>query len=377
MIWVAAVLACVLTGSLVYCVLVLLAVRSYIHRRAGLEACSTPPISVLKPLAGHDLGLEENLRSFFTQNYANFEILLAVRSADDTAIEVVRKLQAEFPAVISELIVTGEPPYPNAKVFSLDRMLAESRHDLVVMSDSDIRVNQDFLKGVAAEFADEKIALATCPYRAIGGPSIWSALEAEGMNTEFIAGLLVARLIEGVKFAVGPTIVARKSMLTAIGGFDRLKDYLAEDFMMGKLAAERGYGVILSRNVVEHRIGSQDRRTNFIHRLRWNRSTRRSRPAGYIGQLFTNPLPIALLVVAAQWTWWPVLIPMVILRSAVAWSTSAVVLGQAVHWGRLVVQDLLGFVFWIVGFFGNTILWRGRRYKLLADGRFELSEPRA
>jgi ceramide glucosyltransferase len=377
MIWIAAGLACILAGSLVYCVLVLFAVRSYL-RRTGLQTpdlrvrsgCSFAPISVLKPLAGHDLGLEENLRSFFTQDYPNFELWFAVRHPNDPAVEVVRKLEAEFPNVTSCLIVTGEPPYPNAKVFGLDRMLAESRHDLLVMSDSDIRVDPHFLAGVASEFTDEKIALATCPYRAIGGPSVWSALEAEGMNTEFIGGLLVARLIEGVKFAVGPTIVARKKMLAAIGGFDRLKDYLAEDFMMGKLAAEAGYGVILSRNVVEHRIGSQDRRTNFTHRLRWNRSTRRSRPAGYIGQLFTNSLPIALLVVAAQWLWWPVLIPALLLRAAAAWSTSKVVLGQHPHWGRLLIQDLVAFAFWIAGFFGKTILWRGRRYKLLSDGRF-------
>jgi ceramide glucosyltransferase len=374
MIWVAGALACILAGSLVYCVLVLVAVRSYRRGRTGLRTCSFPSISILKPLAGHDLGLADNLRSFFTQDYSDFELWFAVRHPDDPAVEVVRKLEAEFPHVTSRLIVTGEPPYPNAKVFSLDRMLAESRRDLVVMSDSDIRVDRDFLTGVATEFADDGIALATCPYRAIGGPSVWSALEAEGMNTEFIGGLLVARLIEGVKFAVGPTIVARKGMLAAIGGFDRLKDYLAEDFMMGKLAAEAGYGVILSRNVVEHRIGSQDLRTNFIHRLRWNRSTRRSRPAGYIGQLFTNPLPIALLVVAVHWLWWPVLIPAVLLRAVAAWSTSAVVLGQRPHWGRLLVQDLLGFAFWIAGFFGNTILWRGRRYKLLSDGRFVVVE---
>jgi ceramide glucosyltransferase len=370
MLWVAAGLACILTGSLVYCVLVLLAVRSYVRSGMGLPASVFPPISVLKPLAGRDLGLEDNLRSFFTQDYPNFELLFAARTPDDPAVEVVRNLQAEFPHVASSLILTGEPPYPNAKVFSLDRMLAASRHELVVMSDSDIRVTRQFLRGVAAEFADEKIALATCPYRAIGGPSVWSALEAEGMNTEFVGGLLVARLLEGVKFAVGPTIIARKAMLGAIGGFDRLKDYLAEDFMLGKLAAERGYGVILSRNTVEHRIGSQDWRTNFIHRLRWNRSTRRSRPAGYIGQLFTNPLPIAMLVVAARPSWWPVLIAAVVFRGAAAWATSSIVLGQRPHWGRLLVQDLLGFAFWIAGFFGNTILWRGRRYKLLSDGRF-------
>ena len=370
---VAAILASILAGSLVYCVLILLAVRSYLTAAtATLAPASDLPISVLKPLAGHDLGLEENLRTFFTQDYPSFELLFAVRTEEDPAVEVVHKLQAEFPAIASTLIITGGPPYANAKVYSLDRMLALARHDLVVMSDSDIRVSPNFLAGAAAEFADPKIALATCPYRARGGPSVWSALEAEGMNTEFIGGLLVARLLEGVKFAVGPTIIARKEMLAAIGGFDRLKDYLAEDFMMGKLAAELGYGVILSGNIVEHHIGSEDMRVNFIHRLRWNRSTRRSRPAGYVGQLFTNPLPIALLVVAAQPAWWPVLAPTIVFRGLAAWATSKIILDQKPNWVRLVIQDLLSFMFWIAGFFGNTIMWRGRRYKLLPDGRFEV-----
>lgn len=363
-------LACIVAGSLLYCLLVVLAVRSYRSHSRSHAAASAPPISVLKPLAGDDLGLEENLRSFFTQDYPAFELLFAVRTTDDSAIDVVRKLQSDHPKIPATLIVTGEPPYANAKVYSLDRMLAAARNDLVVMSDSDIRVPSNFLSGVAAEFADGNIALATCPYRAVGGPSLWSALEAEGMNTEFIGGLLVARMVLGVRFAVGPTIIARKSMLAAIGGFNRLKDYLAEDFMMGKLAAQHGYGVILSRNVVEHRIGSQNLRSNFIHRLRWSRSTRRSRPAGYVGQLFTNPLPIALLTVAAQPAWWRVLIPTVVIRAAAAWATSKMVLGCRPHWLRLALQDLLSLVFWIAGFFGNTILWRGRRYKLLPDGRF-------
>jgi len=368
---VAAILASILAGSLVYCVLILLAARSYLSAATAPRApASDLPISILKPLAGRDLGLEENLRTFFTQDYPSCELLFAVRTENDPAVDVVHKLQAEFPAIASTLIVTGKPPYANAKVYSLDRMLAQARHDLVVMSDSDIRVGPNFLAGAAAEFADPNIALATCPYRAIGGPRLWSALEAEGMNTEFIGGLLVARLLEGVKFAVGPTIIARKEMLAAIGGFDRLKDYLAEDFMMGKLAAELGYGVILSSNIVEHHIGSENLRVNFIHRLRWNRSTRRSRPAGYVGQLFTNPLPIALLVVAAQPAWWPVLIPTLLFRGFAAWATSKTILDQKLHWVRLLLQDLLSFAFWIAGFFGNTIMWRGHRYKLLPDGRF-------
>ena len=151
-----------------------------------------------------------------------------------------------------------------------------------------------------------------------------------------------------------------------------MKEYLAEDFVMGKFAAEAGMGVILSRTIVEHRIGSQALLANASHRLRWARSTRRSRPAGYVGQIFTNPLPLALLLTALQPGWWPALIAAVVLRALAAWAVSARVLGQSVHWGLLPLQDLLSFVFWAAGFFGNTIIWRGRRYYLHPDGRFEL-----
>src|SRR5262249_41572090 len=146
---------------------------------------------------------------------------------------------------------------------------------------------------------------ATCPYRAVGGPTFWSQLEATGMNTDFIAGILTARMIEGMRFAVGPTIAARRTVLQQIGGFDRLKDYLAEGFVVGKFAAEAGHGVILSSHVIEHHIAATDLQHNAAHRLRWVRSTRRSRPLGYFGQLFTMPLPLALLMLAVAPAWWP------------------------------------------------------------------------
>lgn len=371
-------LAAVILGSLVYCVLTIVAARSYLSATRRKLWRSTP-ISILKPLAGADEGLEENLRGFFEQDYPDFEILFAVGNAGDAAGEVVERLRAKYPQVPSRLLVTGEPPYPNAKVFSLDRMLAAARYDLVVMSDSDIRVRPDMLRQVAAEFEDESIDLATCPYRAVPGASIWSTLEAIGMNTEFLAGVLVARLTDGMKFAVGPTIVARRRALEGIGGFDRLKDYLAEDFVMGQLAAQAGFGVILSSCVVEHRIGSQGFRANAAHRLRWARSTRRSRPAGYLGQLFTNPLPLVLLLLAISPGWWPLAAAAAVLRALAAWAVAGWVLHDpltARRWWLVPVQDILGFVFWLAGFFGNTIVWRGRRYHLHADGRFEpVSRP--
>jgi hypothetical protein len=249
-------LPALVTGSLVYCILTIIAAIRY-RRVRPPELRAPAPVSVLKPLAGVDDGLESNLRTFFEQDYPDFEILFAVRSANDPAIAVAERLRTEYPRVPSRLLVTGEPPYPNAKVYSLDLMLAAAGHDLIVMSDSDIRVTPQMLRVIAAEFQDPALGLATCPYRAVPGASFWNTLEAIGLNTEFIGGVLVARMLDGMKFALGPTIAARRATLAGIGGFDAVKDFLAEDFVMGKLAAERGDGVILSSYVIDHCIGSQ------------------------------------------------------------------------------------------------------------------------
>ena len=284
------------------------------------------------------------------------------------------KLQAHYPAIPSRLIITGEPPYANAKVYSLDRMLAEARHPLLVMADSDVRVTSEMLAVIAAEFQDERVGLATCPYRAVPGRSFWTLLEALGLNTDFIGGVLVARMLDGMRFALGPTIAARCETLERIGGFDAVKDYLAEDFVMGKLASERGYGVILSSYVIEHHIGAQPFRANMKHRLRWNRSTRRSRPWGYLGQVFTCPLALALLLCAMQPAWWPLAVVALPLRAAAAWATASLVLRDGLarrYWWLAPLQDIVSFLVWVGGFFGRTILWRGQRYYLLPDGRFE------
>jgi len=362
--------------SLVYCVLTVVAALRY--RAVQPPPMADPiPISVLKPLAGTDEGLEDNLRTFFEQRYPAFEILFAVRSTQDTAIAVVERLQDQYPRVRSRLLVTGEPPYPNAKVYSLHRMLLLAHHDILVMSDSDVRVTPEMLSTVAAEFQDEKVGLVTCPYRAVPGRSSWSTLEAVGLNTEFISGVLVARVLEGMKFALGPTIAARRETLVSIGGFDAVKDFLAEDFVMGKLAAERGYRVILSSCVIEHRIGAQAFAANLKHRLRWNRSTRRSRPWGYIGQVFTNPLPPALLLCAVKPAWWPALVAAILFRAAAGWAAAGHALRDSLTrrlWWLVPVQDIANFLVWVAGFFGNTVLWRGRKYYLLRDGRFELMQ---
>jgi ceramide glucosyltransferase len=341
---------------------------------AGALRSRNQSISVLKPLSGAEDQLEANLRTFFTQIYpGSYEILFAVRNPNDPAITAVEHLRVEYPQIPVRLIVTGEPPYPNAKVYSLDLMKSAAQHDLLVMSDSDIRATPDMLATIAAEFADPQVGLATCPYRAVPGRTFWSKLEALGMNTQFLGGVLVARMLEGMKFALGPTIAARKSVLDQMGGFDRLKDYLAEDFVMGKFAGELGHRVLLSSNVIEHHIGGQNLSSNLKHRLRWARSTRRSRPAGYVGELFTMPLPPALLLCAWAPSLWPVAALAILMRACSAWACAGWVLRDSLIarlWWLLPLQDLLAFAIWVAGFFGNHIIWRGHRYLLHPDGRF-------
>jgi ceramide glucosyltransferase len=363
--------AAALLGAWVYCLLAILAAARYALVRRPAPG-DRPPVSILKPLSGFDEGLEENLRSFFELDYPEYEILFAVRHETDAALPAVRNLCAEYPEIPTRVLVVGEPAYPHGKVYSLARMLKEARHELIVMSDSDIRVGADLLQVMAAEFTDPHLGVSTCPYRAIAGRSIWSRLEAAGMNTTFFQGVLTARMLEGMKFAIGPTLAVRRKALEAIGGLESVKDFLSsEDFELGKLVAKAGFGVILSSYVVEHRIGAATMRQNFAHRMRWGRTSRRSRPAGYIGQFFTFPIPIALLLLCIR-PEWHLLLGTLIIRYAAGWIVSEVVLGARMNWILVPVEDILSFVFWIAGFFGNSIAWRGRTFLLDRKGRIAL-----
>jgi ceramide glucosyltransferase len=369
-------LAVLLTGSLIYCVLIVIATRRFLS--STLPGPGTqPPISILKPLCGHDDGLEENLRSFFMQDYPEYEVLLGVHQQDDPAVAAAEKIIAEFSGRIdARLIVTGESPIPNAKAFSLTRLVREARREVLVMSDSDIRVTPTLLSHLAQEFQDEHIGLISCPYRAVAGKSIWSRLEAIGMNTELLGGVLVARMIEGMRFALGCTLAVRRSVLEDMGGFSYLQEFLAEDFVIGQRAAELGHGVLFSSYVIEHRIGSQTMMRNLVHRMRWARSTRRSRPAGYWGQMFTYPLPLALLLWASYPAAWPAVLLTLILRSGAALATARYVVHDPViqrQWWLLPVQDLIGFFIWISGFIGDKIVWRDRKCTVLRDGRLHVN----
>ena len=357
-----------------YCILAMIAAVRYRQTCRLTVRESHTGISILKPLSGVDEELECNLRSYFEQDYQDFELLFAVRTAEDKAGLMVRGLQQEFPNVRARLLLTGEPPYPHDKVYKLQRMLSLARFELVVMSDSDVRVGRDFCRSIAAEFEKSDLSLVTCPYRAVAGRAWWSKLEALSMNTDFHSGLFTAAMIEGTRFAVGPTIVARKDVLDALGGMERVKDYLSsEDFMLGQIAAEEGFRVGFSSYVVEHRIGSETFRQNMSHRLRWARTTRRSRPWGYVGQFFTYPAAALLCICCVGPQWKMLALVTTVLRLLQAWTVSDYVLRARVPWLLLPFQDLFSFGFWFAGFFGKTIQWRGRRYILNRDGTLQVA----
>jgi ceramide glucosyltransferase len=369
-------LAVLLTGSLVYCVLIVVATRRFLSTTLPNPG-NKPPISVLKPLCGHDDGLEQNLRSFLTQDYPKYEVLFGVHRSDDPAVAVAENIIREFSGRISaRLVITGESPIPNAKAFSLNRMVREANYDVLVMSDSDVRVTPSLLSHLAQELQDDHIGLISCPYRAVPGKSLWSRLEAIGMNTELLGGVMVARMIEGMRFALGCTVAVRRSVLEDMGGFGYLQEFLAEDFVIGQRAAELGHGVLFSSYVIEHRIGSQQMMPNLGHRMRWARSTRRSRPLGYWGQIFTYPLPLALLLCAVYPSAWPVLFLTMILRGAAALATARDVVHDPVtqrQWWLLPIQDVIGFFVWISGFVGDKIIWRNRKCTVLRDGRLHVN----
>ena len=232
-------IATVLIGAWVYCALTVIAAMSHLRRSRDAGSGKLASISVLKPLAGKEDSLEQNLRTFFEQDYPHFELLFAIRELDDAAAEIVHRLQSEFPTVSARLIVTGEPPYPNAKVFSLSRMTASAQYDVLVMSDSDVGVGPSFLRQVVMEIGEERYDLATCLYRAVPGRHIWSRLEAIGINTEFWGGALVAKLIEGVKFTVGPTVVARRAVFDAIP-WDSFERVPRRGFCVGAKSGRHG-----------------------------------------------------------------------------------------------------------------------------------------
>src|SRR5262245_22944379 len=335
-----------------------------------------PSISLLKPLCGAEPWLEEHLESFFLQDYPSFQILFAASDETDSAVSIVERLRSRYPGVPTQLILTGEPPYANPKVYRLKKMSEQASGEVLVISDSDASVSPQYLKHLAADFAAPKIGVVTNLYRGVSGADLWSKLEALGMSTEFMAGVVVANQLEGMKFALGPSIAIRKNIVCEIGGFEAIADYLADDFLLGHRAFEAGYRVLLSTFVINHHTTAHGSINSFKHRLFWNRSTRFSRPAGYYGQGFTYGLPWGLILFSIAPCWWSAIFVAAVLvaRLWLAYELAILLLEDNKALGRfwfIPLQDLMSFAAWVGGFLGREIVWRNERFRLLEGGRIE------
>lgn len=332
-----------------------------------------PPLSVLRPMAGDRDNTEEGLRTVFEQDYPDYEIVLGVASPDDAAAPIARRLMAEYPDRHSRLVFTGESPYPNRKVWQLRGLLDAARHETIVMADSDIRWSPDCLQTVVSELSQDGVGLVTCPYRALAGKSMWSRVEALGLNIDFISGMLTARMLIGMDYAIGCTIATRRADIDAIGGMEEMQSYLSEDFIIGNRMHGSGRKVILSRSVIEHYIGDDSMRKNWGHRLRWARGSRRSRPKGYVGEIFTKPaLPaIALWILAPGWGALAMLA--LAMRLAVAWNALRLLSVPTFRrrWWLLPVEEVSSLATWALGFFGDKLDWRGHELTIARDGTIE------
>jgi ceramide glucosyltransferase len=350
--------------------------RSAFHGNASAASGSEfPRVSILKPLKGVDPEIYKSLRSHCVQDYPQYEIIFGVSQEDDPAVPVVTRLQQEFPNCPMQLVVCSQNLGSNTKVSNLAQMVASTHFDYLIVNDSDIHVQPDYLCRVLAPLADTRVGMVTCLYRGVAAQTLGSALESAGISTDFAGGVLVARYIEGgMRFGLGSTLAFRRKDLNAIGGFEAIVDYLADDYELGRRIAGLGLSVHLSDVVVETFLPAYNLRGFFEHQLRWARSVRDSRRWGYVGVLLTFGLAWAALALAASrgamWAW-GVLGAAAVLRFLVAVVVGSFVLRdpQVPRFVLLIpIRDVVALFVWAISFVSNTIRWRGTSFRL-KDGK--------
>jgi len=351
-----------------YYLAVIFSARRFFRRPGPAPGDFTPPVSILKPVRGLDPEAYENFASFCRQDYPEYEILFGVSSQQDPAVPEIRKLIADFPRLPIRLLVVEERHGSNDKVSKLCGLARAARHDVLVVSDGDIRVGPGYLRSVAAPFRETRVGAGTSLYTGVSPRCLWSELEAINLSGEFMPAVLVARQMEGVRFALGATMAVKRDALKEIGGFEALADVAADDHYLGQRIAARGYRVELVDAAVQTMCSLDSLRACFEHHLRWGIMNRQSRPWGYLGYGITFGLPwtlLAALVAPARLGAFSFVTAYVALRAATVWTVGVRGLRDPLlkrRWWLVPLWDALAPVIWIASLFSKRVRWRGEEY---------------
>lgn len=356
--------------SVYYLLAILAALRFFGPQRGQTSAEYNPPASLLKPVRGVDFGSYENFASFCKQDYPEYEILFAVNDESDPAVPVIRQIIAEFPQRRIRLFTSAKDLGANRKVNKLAMLAHEAQHDVLVLTDGDVRVGPNYLREVVAPLSEEKVAAVTSFYRAITQENLGARLEAIGAASDFFAGVLVARWKEGIRFALGASIATTKQWVRRMGGLEALVDALADDYEFGYRLAKAGGEIVLSREAVWTMYTAQTLGGSWEHQLRWARTVRLCRPLSYLGLLFTQGLPwtvLAALVAPSGWIAGAYLAAYLVLRSGMAWTVGVWGVGDQVLRRNLwlvPVRDAVYFLVWLASFGSNRVRWGSVEYAI-------------
>jgi len=353
----------------VYYLIVLISAWRF-FRQQRVRHGSTPPVSILKPIRGLDPGAYENFASLCRQDYPEYELLFCVGQNDDRVLPVIEKLVRDFPERSIRVFVGANSSAPNDKVAKLVRLVAEANYEVLVMGDSDVRVQPDYLRTVVAPLADPAVGAVTCFYMPADRHTLAEKLQAIGMVSDFYAGVLVAWQLDGVKFALGPTIATTRTRLAELGGLQTIENRPGDDLLVGRLIAEHGHKVELVPYTVQKLAGYHSMRELLDKRLRWIVVMRHMRPWGHLGLLLTQGLPWSLAAIAVHPTARIALAYLgtyLVLRAAMTWSIGVLGLKQSRTWKEMLLipaWDLFAFSIWLASFVRSTVRWRDRQYRI-------------
>ncbi len=336
---------------------------------------SQPPITVLKPVKGADPDTFENFASFCCQEYPQFQIVFAVSSADDPSIPVIQRLMEAYPLVLIDLVVDPTVYGENRKVCNLLNGFRAALHDIIVISDSDIRVGPDYLQNLSGFFENPETGLVTSLYRCSRVHGASTALEALGFTAEMVPNVLAAEKLEGLSFALGASMALRRTALESIGGFTPLVDYLADDYQLGYRIHKAGWRIELSGDFVESVLGKESFSSILSRQIRWCRTMRVSRPGGYLASGIVHPIPgLLIFLLTADFSALTLLSAAVyyLFRFTIVNLFSRLLVKDLLcpkYLWLLPVRDLVSFVTWGMAFIGNRVRWRGDLFELGTGGK--------